>query len=611
MARKKQGEGYKQLPRGYSQQVGSSLSSLTALSIYGFYGHPEYIRLAEYERMLTTDETVGMGIEFIKLAIQASLGEYTHPNTEIKDFVLDVFDKMEGSHKTAIGELAVSALWAGFGVSEAVYKPERSPKFGPRIYIDYVANYNPRTIHLHVNRKGRLVEGDPAVFNTAFTSGIWQDQLGHPAVQLPMARCCLATHNKRYNNYYGEPALKRIYKNWRLKESVLEMWNVALDRYGTPVTYAIVPTGYTGNEVADPSNPGQMKPETIGESTAQAITNIHTGTGLVIVRPSPQDDIELGTLTTGNNFGDSFIEAIRYYNTAILRGLLIPQLLIQEQSGALGGQAVAAIHFEIFKMLLGQLYEEIVEPFVEHIIGRLIKINFGEDNPGKFRMSPYDAATTELMSSVFVNLCNIGALDMTDVTDLNIVRAACGVPTLDAERAARLAQKNYVNSLTPDHMGQEQVTTQMEEHSSPTKGGLKVQSKPSSGGGSGPGRPAARPTAANPGQPSPAARAAANPGAKKGPKAGTVSEHPSSAPAKPAAKPVAKPASKPAAKSVNKPAAAAPQPQHRMQISQQMVAKPLPKPPAPLLREAPPTNTVSSKDRPNRSNKASRILRRP
>lgn len=430
-------EPYKQLPKGYSKQVGSSLSHWTALSIYGFLGHPEYQRLVEYERAMSTDSVVKSAVELITLFIVNSLGEYHHDNIKVKDFVVENFKRMHGSHKMALRELAISALWAGFGVSEAVFKADEG-----RIWIDYIANYNPRTLNLQVNEHGQLTEGEPSIFNAAFTTGIWQDRLGKTPVRLPMDRCCLVTHSRRYGNYYGESALKAVYKDWRLKEAILEMWNVALDRYGTPVTYAIVPNGFTGGEIQDPTAPEGKRPETIADSTGRAIADIHTGTGLVIQRPSPTDDIELGTLTTGNNFGDSFREAIRYHDTNIYKGLLIPSLLMQEQSGGLGSTSIGKVHFDIFKMMLGALYDEIVEPFVEHIIGKLIRLNFGEQDPGYFSMVPADGPTIELMSNVFVNLCNIGVMDPSDINDLQVMRAQCGLPELTAQQAEKLAKRN-------------------------------------------------------------------------------------------------------------------------------------------------------------------------
>src|ERR1035437_10626750 len=87
------------LPRGYSKQTGTSLSYWTSQSVYGFFGHPEYLRLAEYELALTTDETIGAGVEFLKLSILASMGLYWHPNPKIVDFVNENFARMKGSHK--------------------------------------------------------------------------------------------------------------------------------------------------------------------------------------------------------------------------------------------------------------------------------------------------------------------------------------------------------------------------------------------------------------------------------------------------------------------------------------------------------------------------------
>lgn len=485
-------EPAKHTPKGGSKQVGSSLSYWTSSTIYGFMGHPEFQRLVEYERAMTTDETVGTGVEFIKLAILASIGPYVHTNPKIQDFVHEAFDRMKGNHKSSIGELTISGLWSGFGVSEVVYKPGDG-----KIWIDFIANYNPKTLFLQVNDKGQLTENETSVFNSAYRTGIWQDRIGGAPVQLPLKRCVVVTHNKRYNNYYGESAIKRIYKNWRLKEAVLEEWNIALDRYGTPVTYAIVPNGYTGKQVDDASDPSGKRPETIADSTASAIAQIHTGTGLVIERPSPTDPVELGTLTTGNNFGDSFIQAIEYYNAAIYRGLLIPALLIQEQKGGLGGGAIATIHFEVFKLMLQQLHDEIVEPFVEQVIGPLIKLNFGNvEDYGHFEMAPFDPASMLLMAEVFEKLNTVGIIDNTDVEDVQTMRIKCGLPALSGKRAQRLADKNHAALIRPEHMGQEMVKT---ETVNTTKAPpAPPAAKPSGGGGSsgsktttpkGPGKP--------------------------------------------------------------------------------------------------------------------------
>jgi len=436
--KKPKDQPHKHPPRGYTKQVGSSLSYWASSTIYGFLGHPEYLRLAEYERAMTTDETIKSAIRFIRLSIQGSLGEYVHPDPEIQQFVRDNLNRMKGSYKSVLGELIVSSLWSGFGVSEVVYKAEDG-----RIWIDYVTNYNPRNITFHVNENGMLTEGEKAAFNSGFSTGIWQDRIGKTPVRLPMNRCVMVTHEKRHNNYYGESALKPVYKNWRLKEAVLEMWNIALDRYGTPVTYAVVPNGYTGREVPDMSNPGKQRPETIADSTEQAIANIHTGTGLVIERPSPTDDIDLGTLTTGNNFGEAFRDALKYYNKAIYQALLIPALLLSEQDkGGLGSGNATAIHFEVYKLILNQIYDEIVEPFVEQCIGRLIRLNFGHKDPGRFEMSPYDIATAQATAQMAGLLKESGGFDNTNPRDINWLRARCGMEMLDEAGMKKLVDYN-------------------------------------------------------------------------------------------------------------------------------------------------------------------------
>lgn len=466
--------GEARLPRGYSRQVGTSLSYMTSQNVYGFFGHPEYLRLAEYERAMSTDETIGAGIEFLKLAILASMGPYWHPNPKVVDFVNENFARMKGSYKAALGELVVSSLYAGFGISETVYKAHDG-----KVWIDFIASYNPRTLTMYVNQNGQLTQGETAAFNTSFKTGIWQDRFGGAPVQLPLQRCCLISHNKRYNDYYGESAIKRIYKNWRLKEAVLEMWNVALDRYGTPVTYMVVPQGLTGNQIADINAPGGVRAETFQDSSEAALAGVHTGTGLVVTNPTGDPKaIQIGQLTTGNNFGGAFEEAIKYYNKMMFRGLLIPALLLNEnEKGGLGSGSATAIHFEVFKMVLTELYAEMVEPFVEQVLGPIVRINFGDPNPGRFEHSPWDPATMEIMANIFTQMVAVGAVDNTDVNDLNMMRMRVGIDPMEADRAKRLATKNRTMNLSPAHQADGEVELKTISKSEPklVQGGQSTQ----------------------------------------------------------------------------------------------------------------------------------------
>ncbi len=417
------------LPKGNARQVGSTLSRGSAM-LQPYLTPGQMSKLIEYERASRTDETVGSGIEFMKLALIASIRDYYHPDPEIKEFVRKSLDEMTGTAAYAIGELAESALIFGYSVSEILWK-----LVDGKIQIDELMNYHPASIIIWPTAQGRLLDrhplDNPFYIPPAGIShcGIWQLGLdGATYNHLPLNKVCLVTHGKRSGIYTGTSAIQRIYKNWKLKDIVLEMYNVALDRYGTPVTYAIVPAGMTPDMVTDP-NTGKLRNKTIREAAEEALANMHRGTSLVFQRPSMQDDVKVDALTTGNNFGSVFLDAINYYNKAIYRGLLIPQLLLEEGSAGLSNPG--AIHWQVFKLMIQAFAKEIIEPFCEQVIGRMIQYNFKDTRPGQFIVEPFDPAVSSILATVFDKLVKNGYLNPGDQDDLNEVRELFGLPTKD------------------------------------------------------------------------------------------------------------------------------------------------------------------------------------
>lgn len=413
------------LPRGSAKQAGTSILTTTVANINGFLANPDAQRLIEYERALTTDETVASAIDFVVLSLIASLGPYRHPNPKIQAFVQENLNLMEGNHRQALGELVLSALWAGFGLSEIIWTVDSG-----KLWLQRLANYHPLSIHIAVDINGNLVEGGEPMVPGAKTPGVYQlsPLKGYGNyIPLPLNKTCLLTHRKRHGNLYGESVIRRIYKSWKYKDPGLEMWAIALDRYGTPVIYATVPNIQTGREIVDSYAEGGKRPETIADSAAMAISNIHLGTGLVLENPDPLNPVKLDTLTTGNNYGTTFENFIAHLDRSIYKGLLIPQTIFSETTGG-GINSTSKTHFEVFKLMLRSLYAEFVEPFVEQVIGRLIRYNFNESNPGEFPFLPFDPSMAEVLSKMLDKMVGMGALDPSDIEDLNYIRTTLGAP---------------------------------------------------------------------------------------------------------------------------------------------------------------------------------------
>jgi len=431
------------LPRGSARQVGSTLSRGPGM-LTQYLTPQDTSRLIEFERAAKTDETVGTGIEFMKLALIASLQEYRHPDAEIQKFVRKALEEMSSPIEYAIGELVESSLTFGYSVSEILWK-----LVDGKVQLDEMINYHPASILVVPNVHGRLIEGplDNPYYQPPATishTGVWQIGVnGATYNNLPLNKICLTIHGKRSGIYTGTSAIQRVYKNWLLKDIVLEMYNVALDRYGTPVAYAVVPSGVTPDLVNDPAT-GKTRNMTIREAAETAMSNMHRGTALVFQRPSMQDDIKIDTLTTGNNFGSVFLDAINYYNRAIFRGLLIPQLLLEE--GSAGLSSPGQIHWNTFRLMVKALAREIVEPFCKQVIGRMIQLNYRDTRCGGFVIDPYDPSAAQTMASIFDKLVTNGFLSRSDEDDINEVREMFGLPTKDIKPA--LTEDDHRRLLT-------------------------------------------------------------------------------------------------------------------------------------------------------------------
>ena len=421
-----------QRPGGYAKQAGSSLAVYSAVSVDGFLSHPDGSKLIEFERAATTDETVKAALDLIRLSLIASIGPYEHANHDVQNFVQDNLDHMLTPWKTMLGSAAYSSLWSGFSLGEILWRVKDG-----QLWLDDVALYNPLSIFFVVDKNGRLTEGDRDILKDQARkvpgnlrkTGIYQQRydIGANTVRIPMNKTYLVSHDKQYGNYYGQSALKAVYQDWKYKVAAEEMLLVALDRYGTPVVYAVVPLGVTNDVIADPQSPTGFRNVTIGEATEKALGEISTGTGLVLQNPSPDEKVQIGTLTTGNNFGSSFQDAISMWNRSIFRGMLLPSLLLEDQQGAFSGGGQSQVHFEVFKQVLEGIYEEVVTPFVQQVIGRLVKLNFGIDDPGRIPMEPFDPSARDTISQVLERYVNLGVVDPSDIEDLNTLRRFAGV----------------------------------------------------------------------------------------------------------------------------------------------------------------------------------------
>lgn len=439
------------------KQVGSGISIYNPAYRMGTLEGPDRYNFNIYENAYRKEPIINRGIKFLVLTMLSSLGQYTHPDAKIQKFVLDNLDAAEGNLQGWLDDLITSALIYGRGNSEILWEARQG-----KIYLKGMANYHPRSIHLVANWNGQLTDGKKDVYHPFFKkTGCWQElpfeittqnsmrKLGRDKwlnyLRIPLDKMCILAHNNSFGNFDGQSALSPIWQSYQMKAKTLADMMITAERYGAPLIATIVPNALTSNTIQDPVT-GQTRLETVAESAARSLENMSVSTALVFEEPSgmPGEKIRVEPITTGNNFGSSFLDIIHKLNCEMLLGMGLPPLIFLEHHSGLGSGNVSAVQAEIYKETMVSMYKEFIEPFTEQVIGRLIKYNFGQDktDPGGFEFNPYDVNAAAALAEVMDTAINCGVIDTSEAEDLQLCRSRLSFPAVKADSLDGRIKKN-------------------------------------------------------------------------------------------------------------------------------------------------------------------------
>lgn len=442
-----------------AKAVGTSLSTDSLHFRYGIYESPDKQHMVEYEIAFRTNPIINRALNFIKTTMLASLGSYTHSDDRAKDYVNELLSTMDSNLLDELGQLIVSSLWSGVGVSEKIFEARDG-----KIFLKKLINYHPRSLTFVTNRQGELVDNSSDVITPTFPrTGVWQHIPSNLLVKLaatrkrnqwanyfriPVNKLVIVAHNRRHGNIAGESALAPV---WLSYQMLMETWQnlmITTERYGSPQVAAIVPKGITSEKInfVDPETgtPG-VRPKTLAEKAVEQLSQLSSTSALVFEEPpgiANQERIRLQNISSFNNFGDNFLSPINQLYSDILVGLGVPPLLFLEHSGGLGAGAIAQVHAETYKQQMIALYHQFVEPFCEQVIGQLLYLNFGIKDPGKFTFNPFDLASADTMIKVFTDAIHHGILDSSTEEDLQWSRVKLGIPLASQESMPKRISNN-------------------------------------------------------------------------------------------------------------------------------------------------------------------------
>lgn len=412
---------------------------------------PHPYQLAVWDYIRKKEPIISDGLDKMVLSVLAKIGSYTHKNKDIRTFVKA---NLKNKVRTWIENITYTMLWSGKSVSEIIWERRYDKDGTAQLWIKDLINYHTSQVVLRLNNYGTLTHGEQ-VLNSQFNTGVWvprpiltENNKAYKVdrnctgshIRLPKDKLVIASYKDEGNNPHGTPALYAAVDFSLYKEAFKDMYSVALDRYGTPLMYFIVPATQTTEDIEDID--GTIRKKMFREALQEEVQSLSSGSVLILERQGNKDAPEpkVEALTTGNNFGDSFINAMNLMDQNMLHALGIPNLIIRDEGRGLGSGGSSERQLEIFDMAITQIAIKVSQVILEQIVGPLIRYNFSSvlvpdaDDYGEFGIKPMRYVDYKVMSDSTKVLTDAGVISpITNKKDKMYIRNQLGIPNEDED----------------------------------------------------------------------------------------------------------------------------------------------------------------------------------
>ena len=406
---------------GYSQILNDLMTSLDTPIL-----NNDQFR-SYYKQMLSDDETIGTGIEYLTGRVVSRIGAYSHEDEKIKELVDRSIESIQGTMTEVRRGILRDSFAYGYGVGEFTLKNENG-----RWILSSVQILDPTSI------KFKMMKRD----DNSFGVGAVIQDAGFEEIEIPAGKCIIKTYGDN-TTPYGKSLLGKCYRWWSFKKAIPKMWAVALERYGTPML-----AGKT-------DNPEDRK------KLAVAFSNIYSNPHIVTNK-----ETEIQTVFTPNGeISAGYQSALEMCDKMMYRAIFLPSLLGSGENG--GSYSLGQVHLELFNATAAALAEDYADTELECLWRPLIEWNYGtQENYGSFIINGAMPTSEKLtLSSMMLNLAGAGVIDPS--SDRKWMREMLGLP--DIEEGAvfpewQLAGLNRQDSGMPKQQ-QEEILSQGQRES--------------------------------------------------------------------------------------------------------------------------------------------------
>lgn len=296
--------------------------------------------------------------------------------------------------------LALSMLRYGHSVFEQVYRP---PGEDGLLHLRKLGYRPPRTIaKWNVARDGGLVSVEQHASQSA--------GVGHVGgtITLPVSRLTVYANEREGGNWTGTSLLRPAYKNWLLKDRLLRVQTMTVERNGLGIpTYKAAGTS-----------------EAEVDAGEELMAGVRAGddTGLSLPKGADFDLVGVsGTLPDAD-------KPIRYHDEQIARAVLAHFLNLGTQTGS---WALGSTFADFFTLSLQAIAEEIRDTTTQHVIEDLVDVNYGPTEPAPRLVFDEIGSRGDAVVHAIAALVNAGVLQPDEDLE-QFIRTALGLPARSA-----------------------------------------------------------------------------------------------------------------------------------------------------------------------------------
>jgi len=265
-----------------------------------------------------------------------------------------IIERMRGSFEDALNAIAKGRQY-GFSMTEIVYD---NVECMGRQYIG-LNTLKPRDVTTFVFHTDPYGEVEKVLQKVAAVE-----------VEIELSKFVHYVHAPEEDLIYGQSDLRQAYRSWYVKDQIIKLYATFLERFAGG--FAVVQLD--GSRVVSPDSKEYKKLQSI-------IENIRNMSGMILP-PGVNFDVKMPSTTS------EYREALTYFDIAIAKSLLVPNLLGLSHAGNTGSFSQSQTQLEAFFWTLNADTRRLESCLQEQLFKKLGDMNWGDGDYPVFRFRP-------------------------------------------------------------------------------------------------------------------------------------------------------------------------------------------------------------------------------